>query len=363
MQRVAFAAGVVFLGWLVFRIGPDTVLPSLAEVGWGFALIVAFFGISVLANTASLRCMLPEPGRRMPLRTLAPVLVAGDAVNAVTPTATVAGGLLRVSLLTPGITTPGALAAVGLAAMTQFVAQVLFVLSGLPAALTQISDTRLRSGLMILSAVLVFLLCAVLFLAWSPAAWRTLESLLCRFGLFRRWWASGGARLRSFGSQMLASLRSRPADFARSVFFAYIGWFWGVVETFLILRMLKSPVDWRRAFSIETLAVTIEGILFFVPAKMGTQEGGKVLIFKAMGLDPARGLALGLVRRVRELAWAAIGLCLLGVLSRAQARRGQKPAVSMSRKSRTAGLKRMVGFDDSSPSEKREVRRAMDLKP
>ena len=169
----------------------------------------------------------------MPLRTLAPVLVAGDAVNVVTPSATVGGGLVRVSLLTPGISTPGALAAVGLAAMTQFVAQVLFVLSGLPAALTQVSDTRLRSGLMILSAVLLSLLCAVLFLAWSRAAWRTLNSLLCRFGPFRRWWASGGARLHSLGSQMLASLRSRPADFARSVSFAYIGWFWGVAETFL----------------------------------------------------------------------------------------------------------------------------------
>lgn len=266
----------------------------------------------------------------MPLRALAPVLVAGDAVNAVTPTATVGGNLVRVSLLAPSITTPGALVAVSLAAMTQFVAQVLFVLSGLPTALTQVSDARLRSGLMILSAVLLFVLGAVLFLAWSRAAWRPLESLLCRFGPFRRWWTSGGARWRSFASQMLASLRSRPADFARSVAFAYIGWFWGVAETLLILRMLKSPVDWSRAFSIEVLAVTIEGILFFVPAKMGTQEGGKVLIFEAMGLNPARGLALGLVRRVRELAWAAIGLCVLGALSRAQARCGQKPAVSMS---------------------------------
>jgi hypothetical protein len=257
----------------------------------------------------------------MPLRSLAPVLVAGDAVNTVTPTATVGGGLVRVSLLAPWITTPGALVAVGLAAMTQFVAQALFVLSGLPAALAQVSDPRLRSGLMVLSAILLLLLGAVFFLAWSRAAWLPLERLLCRFGPFRRWWASGGVAWRSFASQMLASLRSRPADFARSVSFAYLGWFWGVVETFLILRMLKSPVEWSRAFSIEVLAVTIEGILFFVPAKMGTQEGGKVLIFKAMGLDPAIGLALGLVRRVRELAWAAIGLGILGVLSRAQAQR------------------------------------------
>jgi uncharacterized membrane protein YbhN (UPF0104 family) len=304
---------------------------------------VGLFGISVLANTLSLRCMLPDGGRRMPLRSLAPVLVAGDAVNTVTPTATVGGGLVRVSLLAPWITTPGALAAVGLAAMAQFVAQVLFVLSGLPVVLTQVSDAGLRSGLMILSAVLLLFLGAVLFLAWSRVAWRPLESLLCRFGLFRRWWASGGARLRSFGIQVLASLQSRPADFARSVSFAYVGWFWGVVETYLILRMLKSPVDWSRALSIETLAVTIEGILFFVPAKMGTQEGGKVLIFKAMGLDPARGLALGLVRRVRELAWAAIGLCVLGVLSRARARRGQKPAVSESAGGVTRGERPLLG--------------------
>ncbi|MGH9399995.1 MAG: lysylphosphatidylglycerol synthase domain-containing protein [Thermoanaerobaculia bacterium] len=325
-QRVAFAAGVVLLCWLVFRIGPGIVLRSLAGVGWGFLLIVGLYGITVLANTASWRCMLPAQGRRVPLRALAPMLVAGDAVNAVTPTALVGGSLLRVSLLGQWISTPGALAAVGLAAMTQCVAQVLFVLSGLPVILTQVGDARLRSGMMILSAVLLFFLGAVLFLAWSRAPWRRLEGLLCRLGLFRRWWASGGARWRSFGTEMLASLRSRPADFARSVGFAYIGWSVGVVETFLILRLLKAPVDWSRAFSIEVLAVTIEGILFFVPAKMGTQEGGKVLIFRAMGLDPARGLALGLVRRVRELAWAAAGLCILGLLSGARARRGHKPA-------------------------------------
>jgi uncharacterized membrane protein YbhN (UPF0104 family) len=291
-------------------------------------VIVALFGVSVAANAASVRCMLPASGRHLPLRAIAPILVAGDGVNTVTPTATVGGHLLRVSLLSRWMSTPEALAAVGLAAFTQFVGQILFVLSGLPVVLTQVSDPRLRSGVMVLSAALVLFLGTLLFLAWSRATWRGLEDLLCRIGPFRRWWSAGGARWRSFGSQMLASLRSRPGDFARSVAFSYIAWSRGVVETYLVLRMLKTPVDWSRAFSIEVLAVTIEGILFFVPAKMGTQEGGKVLIFKTMGLDPARGLALGLVKRVRELAWAAIGLFTLGVLSRAQARRAQAPAAA-----------------------------------
>jgi hypothetical protein len=106
--------------------------------------------------------------------------------------------------------------------MAQFVAQVLFVLSGLPAALTQISDTRLRFGLMILSAVLLSLLCAVLFLAWSRAAWRT-AYLLCRRPVSPVAWAA-----RDCSSEAKCSLHCGRARRLRPVrVLAYIGWFWG----------------------------------------------------------------------------------------------------------------------------------------
>ena len=66
-----------------------------------------------------------------------------------------------------------------------------------------------------------------------------------------------------------------------------------------------------RAVTIEVLSVAIDALLFFVPAKAGTQEGGKVLIFHLLGLDPAKGLALGIVRRLRELSWSMVGLIVL----------------------------------------------------
>jgi hypothetical protein len=52
-----------------------------------------------------------------------------------------------------------------------------------------------------------------------------------------------------------------------------------------------------------------------VPAKAGTQEGGKVLLFAARGLNPARGLTVGIVRRIRELTYAGLGLMALGWLT------------------------------------------------
>jgi hypothetical protein len=56
----------------------------------------------------------------------------------------------------------------------------------------------------------------------------------------------------------------------------------------------------------------IDGMLFFVPPKVGTQDGSKVIVFAALGLDPAGGLTVEIVRRIRELTYAGLGLIALG---------------------------------------------------
>ena len=92
-------------------------------------------------------------------------------------------------------------------------------------------------------------------------------------------------------------------------------------------------MDWRTALSLETGSVLIDGILFFVPAKVGTQEGGKVMLFAALGLNPARGLTVGVVRRIRELVYAGLGLVVLGWMS-------ARPDVNVTRLQAPASLGR-----------------------
>jgi hypothetical protein len=94
-----------------------------------------------------------------------------------------------------------------------------------------------------------------------------------------------------------------------------LGWAVGAAEIYLILRRVGDAVDWRTALALETGSVLLDGILFFVPAKVGTQEGGKVALFAALGLSPARGLTVGVVRRIRELVYAGLGLVALAWLS------------------------------------------------
>jgi hypothetical protein len=51
----------------------------------------------------------------------------------------------------------------------------------------------------------------------------------------------------------------------------------------------------------------------FVPYRLGVDEAGSAMIARALALDPAVGVALALVRRLRILFWNAAGLVLLAI--------------------------------------------------
>ena len=116
---------------------------------------------------------------------------------------------------------------------------------------------------------------------------------------------------------------TNPTQFFRSVAFFFGGWMMAVVETYLLLVFLQMEASLRLALTIEVLATAIDAILFLVPARAGIQEGGKVLIFTILGLDVAKGLALGIAKRIRELGWGLVGLLILG---RHQARGSSSPS-------------------------------------
>lgn len=314
-ERFAFAAGLLLFAALLYRIGPERIGRELLEVGWGFLAVLGLSALPLLANALSWRELLPG-GRRLPVATMTRMLVSGEAVNAVSPVGVVGGELVRLSQLSEHFPAEDAAASVAMAAMAQFAGQIVFVLSGLPLALTLLPGEAWRRGLLAFAAVLLLLLTVVLALAWSTGARERVGSVLRRLPWARRLAARVPDSWRAAGRASLAALRARPGRFAAAAGLSLAAWQTGAVETWLVLRLLRQPVGGAAAYALEVLAVAIEGAFFFVPAKIGTQEGGKVLIFLAAGLDPSKGFTLGLVRRLREQFWAAIGLGLLGSRSR-----------------------------------------------
>jgi uncharacterized membrane protein YbhN (UPF0104 family) len=105
--------------------------------------------------------------------------------------------------------------------------------------------------------------------------------------------------------------RAHPGRVARSLAWFVLGWFASAAETWLILHLLGSTVSPSGALAIEAFSVGVRFATFFVPAQIGVAEAGSVAACAALGLGADIGLSLSLVRRVREGAWAGIGLLLL----------------------------------------------------
>jgi glycosyltransferase 2 family protein len=308
-ERVFLVGGLALLGFLIWKLDARHVFANLRLVSWGIIPIIMQESVAFVANTLGWWAAFPSPRPTIPFTQLLAARVAGDAVNYVTPTATLGGEFVRTRFLRGQAAGTSLVASVAVAKLGQTIGQIAFVIIGLAVIL---DDTPLpapvRHGL--LGGLAAFsMLAVVLVVAQRRGMFAPLLRLAQRVGLPTD--APLMRRLHHLDEEIARFHGNADGAFFLSSACFFAGWTMGVVEIYLILWFLGVPVTVQRALTVEVLSVAIDGMLFFVPLKAGTQEGGKVLIFTILGLDPAKGLALGILRRIRELTWASIGLLIL----------------------------------------------------
>jgi len=132
------------------------------------------------------------------------------------------------------------------------------------------------------------------------------ERLLRRFGI--RTGERAGAAAEGIDRGLATFYRTRRGSLLLSITCNLAGWVASAGETWLILRFLGAAVSVPTALVIEAFGTGVRFATFFVPAQIGVAEGGSVAACVALGLSAGTGLSLGLVRRVREAAWAGVGL-------------------------------------------------------
>jgi hypothetical protein len=101
------------------------------------------------------------------------------------------------------------------------------------------------------------------------------------------------------------------AQFGWAVLWGFIGWCGGLFETWIVLRLLSPSHGFASAFAVEALAMILNSILLFIPAKIGSAEGVRMAVAAVIGLTPAQGAAYALVRRAREIVWLIPGFVIL----------------------------------------------------
>ncbi len=295
--------------YLLRSFGPMRVWGLIRGFGWGFAVVLPFQIFDHMLNATGWRlAFTPEEAPRVSFWDLVRVRVAGDGVNYLTPSGNIAGEFVRPGMLASSLPLDAKVSSVVIAKATQAAGQALFVLFGL-IYLLNARSYAFKSGQAGLAAagmsVILFgvALCVGLFAA-RPPAW-----IKARF-------PAAVEKTEPVRRSLRAYLSKHPARLVGSTAMFMCGYSWGAAEIWLICRFLGYPIGPETALCIEFLSNLVDSFAFMVPAKIGTQEAGKAVIFKGLGLAADVGFTVGLIRHAREMLWSGAGFLLFATHER-----------------------------------------------
>jgi len=185
-------------------------------------------------------------------------------------------------------------------------------------ALTQLVFTGLGVGLLVLgrydtavtgwiggATLGALIVVAALVLAQRRGLLRLLENGLLRLAQKPQW--SGLGDIAGLHDAIVAVYRD-PGKLTRSGLYHLLSWLIGGVEVMLALHLLGVAVDLRESLLIESIGQALRTVGFAIPASLGVQEGGYMLICGLLGIGPQSALELALLKRVREVFLGVPGL-------------------------------------------------------
>ena len=179
----------------------------------------------------------------------------------------------------------------------EMLTQILFTLIGLGLLVLLVGESGV--GGYILGGVGVAVAGAVGFVA---AQWFGLAGLIER-GIMRLSTRFGWAPLEGAGGldDALRALYRAPSRMAWACTHHSISWLLGGIEVCLALHFLGTDVGFGEGLVIEALGQALKAAGFAIPGAIGVAEGGYVVVCHLFGLAPELAIALGLVKRLREV--------------------------------------------------------------
>ena len=301
-------AGVLVIAVIVWKTGWASVRANLLLIGPWFLGLVALNLVTQAAFVFGLRNVLEPRPRWLDFPRLYGVYLMGDAANYVVPGG---GEAAKAHLLRNLGGGEAAMAAITLHKHADLIAQCAFAVLGVGAALLWFDLPRAVAVASVVGTLALLVLLALLTWAlgrgaFSPILRRLagLKFLAARLQRFQSGAEAVDARIVLFH----AVHRRR---FLTAAFFCLLGYCGGLVETWIVLRLLAPSAGWPAMLAIESLPMVLNNAVLFVPGKLGAAEGIRTGVFVLVGLSASQGAAFALMRRTRELFWVLPGWALL----------------------------------------------------
>lgn len=294
--------------WLVVRAVPlREVGRALAGLrGWQLGVLGLLNGLVLLVLNGRWYLLLRGLGYRLPFAALLGHRLAAFGVSYFTPGPHFGGEPVQVLLLERqhGVPRSAAIAAVSLDKTVELLLNFGFLAFGVALVVQSGLLGKAVAGQTAVWTLLLLLPPALyLWLIWRgrrPVTW-----LLQRVG-----WTRGGTAVADSEAQMNVLCQQNPGALLGAVALSALGWGLMIAEFYAMIAFLGAPLTLGQLIALLTAARV--AYLLPLPGGLGTLEASQVWALEMMGFNPALGLSLSLLIRLRDVSLGVLGLWWLG---------------------------------------------------
>ena len=297
---VAALGGAVLLAYAVRRAGVDEIVESMRRLGWGVLAILVLAGARLFLRACAWRLCTPAHAR-LPIGRAFSAFVAGDAVGNLTPLGMAASEPTKAFLVRHRLATNESIASLAIDNLVYAASIATMLVVGVVVALATV-PLPVEGRDVLIAALVALVIGAVVMMrllrgTWSPEggqrpAWREALSRV-RQSVMAFWAASPARVVQAFAFDMAFHV------LAVYEIFLTLGWLFGQ----------RPTVAQALVFEVVNRAIIVA--FKFIPFRVGVDEALNGALASVMGLPPAAGVTLALVRKARNLAWTGVGLLLI----------------------------------------------------
>lgn len=308
---------------LTFPMDSQTLMRSLHKAGVWLPAAVGLWVFIYLMNAWAWYVIIHDgQTAHVPFCTVYKLTVSSFALNYCTPVGLMGGEPYRIMELTPYVGASKAASSVILYVMMHIFSHFCFwMMAGVLFVLTRPVDTAIGILVGIMLAVCAT---AVWFFAKGYRNGLALKLLRLLSHLpFAGKRAAALARdkqeaLERVDAQIAALHGQRPLTFYLSLGLELGARIVGCLEVYFILSILTPNASFLDCIFIMAFYSLFANLLFFSPMQLGTREGGLALATASLAIPSAYGVYTGLITRIRELVWIAVGLMLMKIGNKRQ---------------------------------------------
>ncbi|MCX6569003.1 MAG: lysylphosphatidylglycerol synthase domain-containing protein [Candidatus Aminicenantes bacterium] len=307
--RVALsAAGLLLFVYLFSKVGAGTVLDQLARFGPWFLVIVALALAWLFVQACAWHLILTAHFRPVPLLHLFKTKIISDSLNTLIPSASVGGDAARAFMLRKHLPLKEGIPGVLVDKTVEFSASVFFLMTGFLLSLLFLDLPGWMTGAAVICLGATLLGIALLVALQMKGVFWALGKISKVVPKVRRFAVKREGQLKDLDESLRFVYRNLEPRTALAGILHYFARLLGVLEVFVIFRVLGAPASLIQAFFTATGVTIVNTAFFVVPGHFGVMESAHILIVRSLGFTAALGLGVGVIRRIRKLATIAVAL-------------------------------------------------------